>query len=145
MNIKFSPELEWLRPYFNKVKNIVPVQNLEKVIARKPRMNQLQHSHAQLVTYTSNETGKIVRQYISINLYFIKPEKLNPMVRKKNPFSKIDLLEHFAHELAHLEHEPHTPKHKRLENRICNIFMNMLEKSGYISEEYEMIHNKPKF
>jgi hypothetical protein len=57
---------------------------------------------------------------------------------KAAQFSKIDLLEHLAHELAHTESWTHTPKHKRLEAKIKIKFMHMLQSDGYVSEEDEL-------
>lgn len=145
MNVKLSTELEWLKPYLKRVKNIIPVHKLEKIISGKPREEQIQHSHAQLVTEYNPNTGHTKRRYITLNLYYMKSRKLKPTLRSKEPFSKIDLLETLAHELAHLKEYKHTPQHKKLENRLCTIFMNMLEKTGYVSEEHEFKTQKPKF
>lgn len=145
MNVKISEELMWLEPYLKKVSNIVPVHKIEKIVAGKPRVDQIQHCQAQLVTETNTKTGQIIRQYITMNLYYLKARSLNPLERMKKPYSKVDLLETLAHELAHFEDIHHTPKHKKLQNKICTIFMNMLEKTGYVSEEHEMKTNKPRF
>jgi len=145
MSVKISPELKWVIPYLKRASKIVPVEQLEKIIAVKPRLEQIQHCHAQLVTETNTHTNQVKRRYISLNLYYVKSHQLKPLKRKKVPFSKIDLLETLAHELAHLIDVKHTPKHKKLENRLCSIFMTMLEQTGYVSEEYEMKHSRPRF
>lgn len=54
------------------------------------------------------------------------------------PYSKIDLLHNLAHELAHMLDMDHTPAHKKLEARLVTMFMTMLKKSGYHSEEKEL-------
>lgn len=145
MNIKISPELEWVEPYLKRASKIVPVEQLEKIIAVKPRLDQIQHCHAQLVTETDTNTNAVKRRYISMNLYYVKSHKLEPLQRKKVPFSKIDLLETLSHELAHLVEIKHTPEHKKLESKICTIFMTMLKRTGYVSEEHEMKHSRPRF
>lgn len=142
----FSNDLEWFRPYVQKVKNIVPIHQLEKIVSYKPRLDQVHHQHAQLLKETWEEDGVVKkRKYISINLYFVKVSSFKPLRRKIGPFSKIDLLELLAHELAHLTHWEHTPSHKALEARLKRLFMTQLEKTGYISEEQEMKYDRPKF
>lgn len=135
--LKFSSDFDWFRPYVKKVKHIVPLEQLEKIISVRPRTDQIQHGYAQLVTeYHGN--GHVKRRYISINTHYCKLMSLKPLKRKALPFSKIDLLESLAHELAHLTHHDHTPDHKKLECRIKSIFMTQLEREGYISEEVEL-------
>jgi hypothetical protein len=54
------------------------------------------------------------------------------------PYSRIEVLENLAHELAHLINmNEHTPAHRKLEAKLTMIFMHRLEKDGYISEERE--------
>lgn len=144
----FSSDLEWMRPYVKKVNHIVPVQKIEKVISFKPRKDRVQHGHAGHTIESWLEgrpPKKKKRIYITINLYFWKLESLKPVKRKLSPFSKIDLLESLAHELAHAVDFDHTTRHKKLEAKMKSMFMTMLEKEGYISEEHELKHNPPKF
>ena len=146
--MKISPELEWLRPYLKRVKNLVPVHKLEKIISLKADIKKLQHVYGQLVVETWKEEGSIYRKkrtFISLYITYAKTLKLKPLKRVIRPYSKYDLLGCLAHELSHFEHDDHTPAQRKMENRLCNIFMDMLEASGYISEEHEMKHNKPKY
>jgi len=148
MKLKIAPELEWFRPYLKRVKNIAPVHKLEKIIALKADTKKLQHIDGQLVTETWEEDGYTYRKkriYMSIYVTYSKTLSLKPLKRTIKPFSKIDLLELFAHELAHLEHDYHTVAHKKLENRLCSMFMTILNASGYVSEEHEMKNNKPSY
>jgi hypothetical protein len=58
----------------------------------------------------------------------------------QKPFSRIDLLKHLAHEIAHIE-EPsfkHTPRHEKICSQITIAFMKMLHSEGYESEEAEL-------
>jgi len=141
--LSYSSDLEWMRPYISKVKHIVPVHKLDRINSYKPREKNIINEHA---SYNVERLdGRISRIYISLNLYSWKLVKIKPFKRIFIPFSKIDLLMGLAHELAH--HTvgfKHTPKHKKLENRLCGIFMTMLENEGYISEEHELKHNKPR-
>jgi hypothetical protein len=61
--------------------------------------------------------------------------------RGVTPHSKIEMLELLAHEMAHMidDHfDEHTPEHRRLEAKLTSLFMTMLKKSGYHSEEREL-------
>lgn len=140
--IKLSKNLEWFRPYIDKVGHLVPIEGLEKIISIKPRKNQIKKHHAQLVEVKEN--GK-VRRYISLNLYSWRLASINPTERKILTFSKVDLLEYLAHELAHLVDWNHTPEHKTLEAKIKIVFMKHLKSTGYISEEHELKTNPPKY
>lgn len=145
----YSSDLEWMRPYVNKVKRIVPVHKLEKIVSLKASLDKLNRMYGQLVTETWEEKGYVnrrSRKYISLYVTYCETVTLKPFKRVIKPYSKIDLLTTLAHELAHLVYDDtHTTKHTKLENRICSLFMTMLENDGYISEEHELKHNKPKF
>ena len=54
---------------------------------------------------------------------------------KFRPYTLIELLCTLAHELAHIKHWQHTPHHKMLENHLTTLFMQKLDKEGYICEE----------
>lgn len=143
MSVNISKELEWFRPYLKKVEHLVPIHRLEKIVALRPSIKRVHHAHARLVEVKGQGNSKLDRVYISMNLHYIKTLGLKPVKRKVEPFSKIDLLEHLAHELAHLVDFDHTPKHKKLESKIASIFMTLLQKSGYVSEEHELKHARP--
>ena len=63
---------------------------------------------------------------------------------KKAPFSSLDILDHFAHELAHMiiDYPNHTIWHTRITHRIMGKFLTRLNKSGFISEEDELKKGK---
>lgn len=140
-DIEISPELEWVRPYLKKVKRIVPVGKVPKILALKATKDKLHNFRA--VIWKDEDTGKFER--ISLYLFVYRTKRIEPYIRHKVVYSKLDLLEHLAHELSHVTYWEHCPNRKILENRICNVFMKMLLDEGYISEEHEMKHNKPKY
>ena len=148
MNVKIAPELEWVRPYLKRVKDIVPVHRLEKIVAIKATKEKVQRIHGQLVSESWEEDGlkhRKRRKYLTLYVTYNKVECFDPLKVVVRPYSKIDLLSHLAHELAHFSDDKHTPEHKKLENRLCSIFMTMLSKDGYSSEEFELKYNRPKY
>ena len=62
-----------------------------------------------------------------------------PFTIKLYKYSKLDILQCFAHELSHVIHwsEAHTILHKRTELKIYNKFLTLLNRQGYVSEESE--------
>lgn len=138
--VKLADNVKWFEPYFGDVSHLVPLEHLEKVFGMFPRLDQLQHHHAHLVDETD---GRNHRKYISMYLLYTSTVKLKPLKRKIKAFSKVDLLEHLAHELAHLVHWKHTPNHKRLECEIMLKFMSRLQSTGYVSEEHELKNANP--
>jgi hypothetical protein len=128
-----SRHFEWMRPY------------LEEGIKLIPKGKKITRLHAwkfggrcgkgeKAAIFTNDE--KSYRIYIH---HTYQARGCEPM-----PFSKIDLLDILAHELAHTaEIDAHTPDHKRLESKITQKFMGMLKKDGYVSEEAELEEKQP--
>lgn len=127
-------KLRWLLPYYEEVKDLLPKHKLTYINHASLAKGKLQLVVAQI--------WKIKYSYsYEITLYteYWKTVSLKPFKRVRKPYSKIDILVSFAHELAHIQYfQPHTPKHKSLEAMFIAIFMSKLEREGYISEEHEM-------
>ena len=140
-NIKISKELEWVRPYLRKIKHLVPVDTVPKILAVKADKEKL-HNHRAIIC--RDELTKEIH-YISLYLFVYRTKRIEPFTRYKITYSKIDILSHLAHELSHLTHWFHTPDHIILQNKINNIFMRHLKKTGYKSEEYELKHHRPRY
>ena len=140
MAIKISQKILWIRDYLKDVERTLPkMKYLTHVSARTPNVGRIQHSYAHIIEDSDTRKYKIV-----LNLCYFTLESTRAIKRKKNYFSKIDLLVHLAHELAHLYHWKHTPQHKILEADIVKVFMRRLKKEGYISEEHEDIQRNFK-
>lgn len=137
--VKLSNNVEWFKPYLNDVKHLVPIEQLEKIFGIVPKLKQIQGYHAHLVVESK---GRKKRKYISMYLSYTSTVRLRPLKRVLKAFSKLDLLEHLAHELAHLIHWKHTTAHKKLEAELIIKFMTRLESIGYVSEEHEIKHKK---
>lgn len=124
-----SPELRWLKPY---VELAMPYLPRGKVVTRigawKIGGRAGKEEHAAILT----NDGRNYRIYLHTQCH---PRHSS----KPLPFSRIDLLQYLAHEMAHMTHMPaHTPAHKRLEAKLTIVFMRQLEREGYVSEEKEL-------
>lgn len=128
--MKISKYFLWLAPYVNSsIPHIKNLYRLKRISARSPRKDQIQRCNA-ITTIDENKNYKI-----TIYRFFQNIDISNGIEIALEPYSKIDILESLAHELAHLEHWNHTPEHKKLENKLLNLFMGKLKRSGYVSEE----------
>ena len=132
--IKVSKSFRWLEPYLKDAEKLVPeVRLVTGVVARKPTRDlTVQRIHA-IIHANENKTFKIVLMAARKTLVRVDPPEF-----KIERYSKIELLESLAHELAHTRHWDHTPERKILECKLSILFMRRLSKSGYISEEIEM-------
>jgi hypothetical protein len=126
--MRISKELEWLQeyvdlalPHLPKRKKVVRLTQWTKVAGRYGK-------GCQAYCITSNH--KEYRLYI-------KKWRFPRYDKKPSLYSKIDILELLAHELAHLIDMDHSPKHKKLEAKLISIFMTRLASTGYVSEEHE--------
>ena len=132
--VKCPEKLQWLIPYYEEVKPYLPKHKLTHINHASLAKGKLQLVEAQIwkIKYSYN---------FEITMYteYWKTLSLKPFRRTRKPYSKIDLLVSFAHELAHIQHfSVHCPKHKSLEAMFIAIFMSKLERSGYVSEEDEL-------
>lgn len=130
--MKIHKKLSWLKEYIELAKPIIPeIRNIYFVREIFHQKNKLQKIHASL-TYEF-----IFGSYV-LSLYTrFKRQAKKPRLAKEEEYSKIELLENLAHELAHLKHWEHTPEHKVLESKLSILFMERLLESGYISAEEE--------
>jgi hypothetical protein len=132
---KISKSLEWLRPYLDDVKKILPeVRLVTHVVAMRPKANNkdIQRIHA-IISQNKDKTFKLSLMVSRKSIL-----KLDPTEFKMLKYTKIEMLEYLAHELAHTRSWEHTPDRKILECRLAILFMRRLSRSGYISEEIEL-------
>lgn len=134
--MRITKSLEWMRPYLEDAMKVVPeIRLLTAIVARTPKVNgrEVQRAHAMITSYHSG-TYHITS--------FIKKQAVvtyHPKVKLKLlPYSKKDLLEYLAHEIAHLRYWDHSTHHAILTAELTIRFMKRLSKSGYISEEAEL-------
>lgn len=129
-----SKSLEWMRPYIEDARKLVPeIRLLKSVVARRPKPThkEVQRIHA-IIHAHRNGTFSIGLMLTRKSL-----KSINPVKFKISNQTKIDMLDHLAHELAHLRYWDHSPHRKILEAKLSILFMKRLSKSGYISEEVE--------
>jgi hypothetical protein len=130
MKIVISPKFEWMRPYLEAGSYLLPPgKSITRLGYWSLNGKYGKNSHAAIITNDDLEH----RVY------------MKDMYQRRNmthpaPFSKIDLLKTLAHEMAHTADWEHTPAHGRLEAQLSALFMYMLEKEGYQSEEKELGH-----
>ena len=132
-----------MREYIELVQHLVPkIKYLKRITSKTPDRNsnfvpRNQHIHGVLTHYKDEKHYRMTlyTRYISIT-------KMHPLEYKIKPYSKIDMLEFLAHELAHLHCWDHTPDHMKLQSELLLIFMVHLKKSGYKSYEDEMTYRK---
>lgn len=142
--MRIAPELEWLRPYIKKAKKYIP---------RGKRIIQVRHTklnHRTVPRYDAQVGTSDNRNYdLGIYTHFWKRHYWGEadgkalFYRTEAPYSKLDILRSLAHEISHLVYWHHTPDREKLENRIMNSFMTMLNNEGYVSEEKEL-HKRRK-
>jgi hypothetical protein len=127
-----SKKIEWIRPYVEEAKKIVP--SLKKVTSIKtirPTKNKLQRT----MGLCSTNDGK--KYVITLWTHHQHIKTVDPFTCEFTPYSKMDLLVTLAHEIAHLDDFDHSPLHKKIESKLTLLFVKMLEKEGYVSAEHE--------
>ena len=127
---RFPTKLEWLRPYLELgLSFISDGKCVERVGLWTLGKSRGLNCHASLF---QDKIGDNFRIWLH-DMYYGGEDGLTPV-----PFSRIDILKNFAHEIAHLEDWNHTPKHEALCSKITIAFMSRLKSEGYISEELEL-------
>lgn len=127
-----SKDIEWMRPYIELAKSIVPkIEYVRRVSSRKVSYNRKQLIHG-IIHYVDKKHYKIC-------LYTNYKDRATGVI---TDHSTISLLSTLAHELSHLEDFEHTPDRMKLECKIASKFMTKLKKDGYISEEAEFKDKK---
>ena len=127
-----SQKLKWLEPYVNDVKKMHKKFNkLKKITIMRSSFTKRDRAYGEFRELVDNTQKIALRiEYQYIDFY--------PLKVTLKPFSKVDILQNLAHELAHCYHFEHTPEHKILESEITTYFMYKLKTTGYISEEIEL-------
>ena len=132
--MRIHKNLIWLKSYILDAKHIIPrVRDIKLV-------KELFHQKGKIQRVEGSLTYDFLFGKYTLSLYgsYKKEVRIDPNLEMViRPYSKIDILNTLAHELAHLKHWDHTPEHKLLESELTILFMERLLKSGYISEEEE--------
>ena len=125
MSTSLPRKLEWLRPYLELSRPLLPRgKKIVRVGAWTKGNRYGSDCHASIHT----DDQKNYR--IWINLFHWTGGRI--------PFSRIELIGLLAHELAHTVDMYHSPKHKKLEAKLLITFMTRLRQEGYVNEEEEL-------
>lgn len=132
--MKINKNLSWLKEYLELAQEYVPalknIKEVKELYHQKNKMQRIQGSLSYDIFF-GNYTLSLYTTYKRIE---VKNRRTKAVIK---PYSTIDVLSTLAHEIAHLKYWDHTPKHKMLESQLTMLFMEHLEKLGYISEEEE--------
>jgi hypothetical protein len=118
MNIKFSKNALWLRPYLKQVKDIIPLDKIVSIKGYRVRKG--------LEECLDGSTHKYRGKYfINIRLWNLND---GGTVHRRGRYEQI--VHVLAHELAHIIHFEHPPDHFRLTGRIMMRFARVMSKEG---------------
>ena len=113
--IKFTKNVEFLRPFIKGLGRKVPLRHLKYVRGYRVKKGFIERSDASILRYS--------KKHYTINVL------IEELVHRKHQHKTIErALLHFAHELAHLREWEHTPKHFALQSEILLHFATMLKK-----------------
>lgn len=136
--MKIDKELLWIGSYLDTLQPDLDLTLLNE-IKILPAPEKTRQTIVGLFTRT--KTGDMI---ISISILAQAFKKNTLKIDGLVPYSRIDVLSHLAHELAHFilvvknNEWEHTPEHKAIESMIMVNFMEQLSKEGFISEEDEL-------
>lgn len=139
-----DPEFLWLAPYIEEVRSILNIDELAGIRFLTTPETKKQTTSARFLIDIEK------KYFIELTTTYQRFHRSKVSIKSLTPLSKIDMLNFFAHELAHYflviaqDEWNHTPEHKILESQITILFMNLLMKQGYISDEHEAPKKKAK-
>jgi ribosomal protein S8 len=134
--MQISKPFLWMEKYIEDAKRTHPKIKRLKRIYKIPFTCDKRQKACGMCHELTNNTYEIG---LTLNYQNITFKNCNTVTVKPERLSKIDILEFLAHELAHVAAGfDHTTKHKKLECKFKSRFMTILEKEGYVSEEYEL-------
>jgi hypothetical protein len=135
--MQIQKKLYWLKEYIELVRQIIPE------VDRITLVREIHHQEGKVQQIHASLTQEFFFGTYVLSFYTsYKRTNKSKKKKEKHEYSKIDLLGHLAHEMAHLKYWTHTPEHKMLECKLTVIFMRHLLKSGYVSEEEEIIERR---
>jgi len=121
--MKMSPELLWLRPFVMCAKDLCNIKRIDGIRGYAVPLDKSEQGDAQII-----ET--IATKRVVILIRVMNHRAKNGIVVSRSPSYISEILDHLAHELAHLKHWEHTPKHYKLQTTIMRRFASILEEQG---------------
>lgn len=119
MKTKYNKNVKWLKPFVEAASKYINVKKITKVKGFRIPFSLQELTYATVTINRKNE--------ISINVRIFNQLKVKGK-NKHKPASIAQILEHLAHELAHLGEWEHSPAHFELTARIQLEFAKVLRK-----------------
>ena len=144
----FAKDIEWLRPYFYLAKNILPnVGKITHIRKTFPKKHQITRQYGCLTKDldTRKYSMTIYVRYRRVKTLKAHRKGIYLATCQLKQFSKIDIIQTFAHELAHVIDLDHTPRHGMMEAKLYLLFLAKLSETGYVSEEVELRRTKKDY
>ena len=133
--MKLPDKLEWLRAYIDLAKRTVPTSRLRKMYIIPSSLDKRHKLEGCLVEIKKGKQYDIGIYLEYQEMTFSQDGQVHIQLK---PYSKMDLVELLAHELAHLKHWEHTPDRRALQAKLAIKFAKQMKEEGYISEEDEL-------
>ncbi len=136
--MRISKSLKWMIPYLEDARPILPeIALLTHLESRVPKTNHKEVQRISGLCSQYEKRDKSISYKIALFTQYQNVLKYRPLKIKLKDYSKMDMLQFLAHELAHMRDMTHTPSRMILECKLMMRFMKRAEAEGYISEEYE--------
>jgi hypothetical protein len=120
---KISPELEWLRPFLDSAAGLCNTARVKTIRGYAVPMDKSEQQDAQILVDNKTKQADIL-------IRVMNHRSSAGRVVRRSPSYVSEVLDHFAHELAHLKHWEHTPEHFKLQTRIMRRFASVLKEQG---------------
>lgn len=129
--IKYNKKVEWLRPFVESAKDLIPLKQIINVSGYRVKRGQVEQSYGSTVRLSKNKYS------INIKIYDLTVDGKN--YKGSHIYMILDTL---AHELAHVKAGfDHTPEHYELTARIALKFSHILEENGIIDTSMRVLND----
>ena len=125
-HIKFSKNVEWLQPFTATLANLIPLKKLTRVKGYRVPLNNQDQVEGCCSTGDNHKSHTITLKIFKHDKKTLGHQKFKAFRHTRSYVS--DILETYAHELAHIKHWEHTPSHWRLQAQIQLRFAALLQR-----------------
>lgn len=123
--MKTQTKTKWLEEYVNVCRDLIPTKRITAIYGYKVAAHKFAATYGSCVRRGNRYT-------INMRLY-----RYDKKAKEHIPMYLGNLLENFAHELAHTREFEHSPEHVELTGKILSRFARVLKKRG-ISDTYKV-------